>query len=655
MKHSKRRSILAALVAVVVMAGIPAIVVGVGSRAAFADDLGYPDIGKPCVRAPYNVVGPCKEADGSNAYAWGNNHDDESGSNIYSSRGYAYRNCTDYVAWKLQSLGVPNSLTSGLGNGGQWAANAANKAGLSTGDTAEAGAAAVMVGNPGHVAYVESVNANGTITVSEYNFDYQGDPHVRTGMPAAMGFTKFVYFGLHMSGTPPNSDDPLADGHFVSYHGAVYRIAGHSPLYVSGSDAAYSDLSGWASATPINDDQWASLRSFPADGAYISDVATGRVYITAGGAPMYISGADAPYLPNWTSAIRVPHWDFENWQHLRQYPVDGYFVRDVQTNAVYETAGGVPLYVSGSDAALLPQWQYATPVPHYEFTTNDHFRLYPVDNTYIMDVQTGRAYVTAGGAPMYISGDDAPFLPQWAGANRVPHWDFVNYQHLRPYPGPGELVTNVRNGNVYTILGGAPMYVSSSDAADFPGWQNATRVPGWDFSAYEHLRQYPDDNMLLRDVQTSQVYITAGGAPLYISSSDAPYFSAWSWGSFKAPHWEFQSYQHLRQYPADNTFLLDAVTGKVYITAGGAPLYISPPGGQYLPNWPNAVRVPDWDFVNYGNLRQIPPDGTYVQGLPSGEVFQMVGGVAVRVTTTPLPAATAVDDWAIVNQLDGTL
>jgi hypothetical protein len=33
----------------------------------------------------------------------------------------------------------------------------------------------------------------------------------------------------------------------------------------------------------------------------------------------------------------------------------------------------------------------------------------------------------------------------------------------------------------------------------------------------------------------------------------------------------------------------------------------------------------------------------------------MVSGAAVRVTTNPLPAATNVDDWAIVNQLGGTL
>ncbi len=104
---------------------------------------------------------------------------------INSSRGYAYRNCTDYVAWKLQSLGVPDNKTRGLGNGGQWYDKAPNN-GLTRGTTPQVGDAAVVPsGTPGfgiygHVAYVEAVNydKNGnvtTITISEYNNDLQGD------------------------------------------------------------------------------------------------------------------------------------------------------------------------------------------------------------------------------------------------------------------------------------------------------------------------------------------------------------------------------------------------------------------------------------------------------------------------------------------------
>ncbi len=73
---------------------------------------------------------------------------------------YAYGNCTWYV--KNRRGDLPNML----GNGGSWAANASRQ-GFATGSTPRAGAVAEQ---PGHVAYVESVNGDGTVTISEMNY-----------------------------------------------------------------------------------------------------------------------------------------------------------------------------------------------------------------------------------------------------------------------------------------------------------------------------------------------------------------------------------------------------------------------------------------------------------------------------------------------------
>jgi hypothetical protein len=108
--------------------------------------------------------------------------------------GYGYRNCTDWVAWRLESFGISVSIVKSLGNGGQWAANAPKK-GLSVTSTPEAGMAAIQVGNPGHVAFVESVSGS-RITVSEYNYHGTGTYDERTGTPATLGFSKFVNFGV---------------------------------------------------------------------------------------------------------------------------------------------------------------------------------------------------------------------------------------------------------------------------------------------------------------------------------------------------------------------------------------------------------------------------------------------------------------------------
>lgn len=84
---------------------------------------------------------------------------------------YAWGNCTWYVKNRRPSL--PNML----GNGGQWAASAAAM-GYATGSTPRVGAVAEQ---PGHVAYVESVHGNGTITISEMNYAGGiGQVHTRT-------------------------------------------------------------------------------------------------------------------------------------------------------------------------------------------------------------------------------------------------------------------------------------------------------------------------------------------------------------------------------------------------------------------------------------------------------------------------------------------
>lgn len=94
---------------------------------------------------------------------------------------YAWGYCTWYVKNKRPDL--PNSL----GNGGQWVANAAAR-GFATGNVPRAGAVGEQ---PGHVVYVESVNANGTVNISEMNYNGGlGVVNHRT-VPASM--FKYIY------------------------------------------------------------------------------------------------------------------------------------------------------------------------------------------------------------------------------------------------------------------------------------------------------------------------------------------------------------------------------------------------------------------------------------------------------------------------------
>ena len=101
------------------------------------------------------------------------------------------RECVSYVAWKIWSTGRYVPHFAGAGNANQWPSTAARH-GISSGSTPVVGSAAViMAGYYGHVMYVESVNGDGTITVSDYNYAWDG--LYRKYTRSASGLT-YVYF-----------------------------------------------------------------------------------------------------------------------------------------------------------------------------------------------------------------------------------------------------------------------------------------------------------------------------------------------------------------------------------------------------------------------------------------------------------------------------
>ena len=101
------------------------------------------------------------------------------------------RECVSYVAWKIDSTGRYVPHFGGAGDAKQWPATAARH-GISSGSTPKVGSAAVFKdGEYGHVMYVESVNGDGTITVSDYNLKWDGLYRYYTR--SASGLT-YVYF-----------------------------------------------------------------------------------------------------------------------------------------------------------------------------------------------------------------------------------------------------------------------------------------------------------------------------------------------------------------------------------------------------------------------------------------------------------------------------
>lgn len=96
---------------------------------------------------------------------------------------YEYGYCTWFVKNKRGA-----SLPNGLGDANTWYARASSY-GLSVGSVPKPGAVGTTTrGDYGHVVYVESVNANGSINISEMNYKAWGVATTRTASAS-----EFVY------------------------------------------------------------------------------------------------------------------------------------------------------------------------------------------------------------------------------------------------------------------------------------------------------------------------------------------------------------------------------------------------------------------------------------------------------------------------------
>lgn len=101
---------------------------------------------------------------------------------------YAYGNCTWYAYERRMQLGRP--VGSFWGNAATWAAYA-RAAGYLVNNTPAVGAVMQNGGGYGHVAIVESVNSDGSITVSEMNYagNFNRVTSRTVGAGTASGFT----------------------------------------------------------------------------------------------------------------------------------------------------------------------------------------------------------------------------------------------------------------------------------------------------------------------------------------------------------------------------------------------------------------------------------------------------------------------------------
>jgi surface antigen/peptidoglycan hydrolase CwlO-like protein len=110
--------------------------------------------------------------------------------------GYGCRQCASYAAWRVDK--ETGNYPVNWGNAVDFPASAA-ASGFSEGSTPRAGSLAVMsaaqAGGPdGHVAWVEAVNGDGTIIVSQYNYNYGAGWGMYSEMKlSSAAFYRYIY------------------------------------------------------------------------------------------------------------------------------------------------------------------------------------------------------------------------------------------------------------------------------------------------------------------------------------------------------------------------------------------------------------------------------------------------------------------------------
>lgn len=125
-------------------------------------------------------------------YAWSHGGANGMGGDML---GYGCRQCVSYAAWRVGAY--TGSFPMYWGNANMWPSSA-RAAGFATGSTPRANSVGVIsAGQFGHVVWVEAVNGDGTVDISQYNYFNAGGPgwgNYSKMRVSASTYDTYIYF-----------------------------------------------------------------------------------------------------------------------------------------------------------------------------------------------------------------------------------------------------------------------------------------------------------------------------------------------------------------------------------------------------------------------------------------------------------------------------
>jgi hypothetical protein len=283
--------------------------------------------------------------------------------------------------------------------------------------------------------------------------------------------------------------------------------------------------------------------------------------------------------------------------HITDAIGEGSFVRVAGTQTVYRLAGGAPIPVTSWSA--VGGSQPCSDISQNQF---NQLRATPADGTFIRNTSNGSVYVVAGGAPLPVTnwnnvGGVKPYVNvDGAAINNAGGSIGGAGTHLNATVADGTFIRNPLNGSVYVVAGGAPLPVTSWNNVggvkpyvniDVAAINNAGNVAL--SSDYGHLKATVANGTYLRAFTTGDLYVAAGGAPIFISNwnnvgGSKPYVNIDVAAINNAGNVTLsRDYGHLIAKPADGTYLRGYSTGKLYLVTGGTPrLKTTAPSGYVI-------------------------------------------------------------------------
>jgi hypothetical protein len=325
---------------------------------------------------------------------------------------------------------------------------------------------------------------------------------------------------------------------------------------------------------------------------------------------------------------------------------DNRLIRVAGTTPVYRVVGGAPIWLS--DCAYIPEGCSGTVT---DIASLAGYAAYPRDGVTIRNyvpAARGAVYRFAGGAPLWLGICDArsPCPEQY----QVDYESLnpARFSHARQYPLDGTVVRNVDDNAFYRFAGGAPLVTRCSTGAGCvgaPTIDNGTiEHNGTNGITVPHLRQLPPDGTTLRNLDDGSYWRVAGGAPLRLGGCGGCAAVDIDNQTLELNGTATASMPHLRSAPPDGTYLTTGA--RTFRVAGGAAIQLADCGP--LGGCPGAVPIDDGTIsgLGGGRLAATPKDGTVLRGLPSKQLWEIIGGKR-RQTFANVAGVIDVDDGAI--------